>query len=94
MAVCVHDCVNHCGWYQLRSQHLSARNIVQIDLFFFEPVKSWDGGDNIIDSSKMEGEGKRKERDPWDAELDKGKVRMCQDLIFEVLLFCLCSLKR
>lgn len=37
-------------------------------------VKSWDGGDNIVDSSKMEGEGQRWERDSWDAELDKGKV--------------------
>ena len=37
-------------------------------------MKSWDGGDNIIDSSKLEGESERKERDPWDAELDKGKV--------------------
>ena len=38
-------------------------------------MKSWDGKDNIIDSSKIEGEGQRRERDSWDAELDKGKVR-------------------
>ncbi len=39
-------------------------------------MKSWDGGDNTIDSSKMEGEVGRRERDSWDAELDKGKVRL------------------
>ena len=43
---------------------------------FQTAVKSWDGGDNTIDSSKMEGEGGRRERDLWDAELDKGKVRL------------------
>ncbi len=43
--------------------------------YFPIAVKSWDGGDNTIDSSKMEAEGGRRERDSWDAELDKGKVR-------------------
>ena len=39
-------------------------------------MKSWDGGENTIDSSKLEGEGGRRERDSWDADLDKGKVRL------------------
>lgn len=52
-------------------------NIVKTGEFFFSTaVKSWDGGDNTIDSSKMEGEGGRRERDSWDAELDKGKVSL------------------
>lgn len=43
-------------------------------------MKSWDGSENLIDSSKMEGEGEgeRRERDSWDAELDKGKVRRAE----------------
>jgi hypothetical protein len=46
-----------------------------VSVYFPTAVKSWDGGENTIDSSKMEGEGGRRERDSWDTELDKGKVR-------------------
>jgi len=37
-------------------------------------VKSWDGGENAIDSAVVEGESRKRGRDPWDEELDKGKV--------------------
>ena len=47
-------------------------------------MKSWDGKDNIIDSSKTEGEGQRRERDSWDAELDKGKVRKDRERLFHL----------
>ena len=37
-------------------------------------VKTWDGGQNTIDSSILEGEGRKRARSQWDEELDRGKV--------------------
>ena len=37
-------------------------------------VKSWDGGDNSIDTTTVPDEWKRKKTDTWNQELDKGKV--------------------
>ena len=37
-------------------------------------VKTWDGGDNVIDSTQVAGEWTRPERDPWEKELDRGRV--------------------
>ena len=37
-------------------------------------MKSWDGGENAIDSAVVEGESRKRGRDSWDEELDKGKV--------------------
>lgn len=40
-------------------------------------VKSWDGGDNSIDSTTVpDDEWKRKKMDTWNQELDKGKVKV------------------
>ena len=41
-------------------------------------VKSWDGGVNSVDSTGLPGErkGKERDRDSWDQELDKGKVKI------------------
>ena len=48
-------------------------------------VRSWEGERNSIDSSKVEDEGKRRKgRDDWDWELDRGKV------LSVCLSVCLC----
>ena len=40
-------------------------------------MRSWEGEKNSIDSSKVGERRKRKGRDDWDRELDRGKVRKC-----------------
>ena len=37
-------------------------------------MKSWDGGENSIDSSVVD-EGRKRGRDHWDDELDRGRVK-------------------
>ena len=37
-------------------------------------MKSWDGGDNSIDSSLSDRHRLKRSRDGWDEEMDKGKV--------------------
>lgn len=37
-------------------------------------MKSWEGGSNSVDAAVSPGDRKRKERDEWDRELDRGKV--------------------
>ena len=40
----------------------------------FSAVKSWGGGQNTMDSSVTEGEGRKRARSQWDEDLDRGKV--------------------
>ena len=48
-------------------------------------MKSWDGGDNTIDSSRLEGEGQQRgERESWDAEMDRGKVSGMCNYMYDV----------
>ncbi len=42
-------------------------------------VKSWDGGQNTVDSSVVEGIGHKRSRDAWDEEMDRGKVKKRKD---------------
>lgn len=38
-------------------------------------VKSWDGGQSMMDSGTTEGESRKRGRSQWDEELDRGKVK-------------------
>ena len=50
---------------------------MSVILIILLPVKSWDGGENSIDSC-VSGKHKRP-RDDWDEELDRGKVGDVRD---------------
>ncbi len=65
-ALCLHMCVHtHTRMHTQTHTHTHTHT---------HTVKSWDGGDNTIDSTSVAGEWKRREKDPLDQELDKGKV--------------------
>ena len=53
----------------------SANHIVNLALQLSLPVKSWDGGENSIDSCVGGKHSRKRPRDDWDEELDRGKVR-------------------
>ncbi len=42
-------------------------------------MKSWDGGENTVDSSRVGGEGYKRARDTWDEEIDRGRVKKCKE---------------
>ena len=60
-----------------RKQDLGETGLTNLKIkivLLFSTVRSWDGDKNSIDSSKVEERRKRKGRDDWDWELDRGKV--------------------
>ena len=66
-----------------------ARYYMAVCLFY--AVKSWEGGENSVDTVSVPGEWKQKERDLWDQELDRGKViaRLSVSVCARVCV-CLC----
>ena len=53
---------------------------VPVSYMYIHAVKSWEGGGNSVDAVSVSGgERRKKERDTWDLELDRGKVirRLC-----------------
>ena len=53
-------------------------------------VKSWDGSESVVDSSVMPDEGQKRVSDPWDKELDRGKVSRLEFSVQRCVTFFVC----